>query len=123
MIQSIESLDEVITNSLELSNLMHSNGINMRYLGFVHDNAKETWLKKIVLSEIVARSAKYFLRYDLQESLVNMNLNSLEEALEYQISQVLAWFNRIFGIGPESDSIWRQIFKQAQVNFKCSVSR
>jgi len=31
--------------------------------------------------------------------------------------------NRIVGIGPESDSLWRQIFRQAQTYFKCTINR
>ena len=32
-------LDEIITNSKDLSNLMHGYGVNMRYLGLVLDRA------------------------------------------------------------------------------------
>ncbi len=52
----------------------------MRYLGLVYDHAKETWLKGILLAEIVARSAKYFLRYDLQDSSINLAATSIEHA-------------------------------------------
>ena len=123
LVQEIEGLDRPITNSEELSELLHLAGLNIRYLGIVFDNAKETWLKGILLAEIVARSAKYFLRYDLQDSTINLGASSLEDAFEYQVNQVLGWLNRIFGIGNESESLWRQIFRQAQTYFKCSVSR
>jgi hypothetical protein len=95
----------------------------MRYLGLVYDNSKETWLKGILLAEIVARAAKYFLRYDLQDSSINLAATSIEHANDYQINQVIAWLNRIVGIGPESDSLWRQIFRQAQTSFKCTINR
>jgi hypothetical protein len=48
----------------------------MRYLGLLYDHAKEQWLKSIVLAEIVARAAKYFLRYDLQDSAINLGATS-----------------------------------------------
>jgi hypothetical protein len=44
----------------------------MRYLGLLLDNAKEQWVKSLLLAEIVARSAKCFLRYDLQDSALNL---------------------------------------------------
>lgn len=44
----------------------------MRYLGLLLDNAKEQWVKGLLMAEIVARSAKYFLRYDLQDSALNL---------------------------------------------------
>jgi hypothetical protein len=72
----------------------------MRYLGLAYDNAKENWFKSIILAEIVARSAKYFLRYDLQDSSINLGATSIDHAREYQINQVLGWLNRILGIGP-----------------------
>jgi hypothetical protein len=72
----------------------------MRYLGLLYDHAKEQWLKSIVLAEIVARAAKYFLRYDLQDSAINLGATSSENAREYQVGQVLGWLNRLFGIGP-----------------------
>lgn len=75
------------------------------------------------MAEIVARAAKYFLRYDLQDSALNLAATTSEAAKDYQLGQVLGWLNRLFGIGPESDSLWRQIFRQAQSNFKCNVSR
>lgn len=102
---------------------MHMSGLNIRYLGMLYDNAKEQWLKSILLAEIVARAAKYFLRYDLQDSSLNLAATSIEAARDYQEGQVLGWLNRLFGIGPDSDSLWRQIFRQAQTSFKCSVNR
>lgn len=100
VVQELENLDYVITNSPELSDLLHKAGINMRYLGLLLDHCKEPWLKAIVTSEIIARAAKYFLRYDLQDSLLNLSAGSLREINDYQIGQVLGWINRILGIGP-----------------------
>jgi hypothetical protein len=119
----MESLDRPVANSEELSSLMHMSGLNIRYLGLLYDNAKEQWLKGLLLSEIVARAAKYFLRYDLQDSALNLGATNSEAAREYQVGQVMGWLNRLFGIGPESDSLWRQIFRQAQTSFKCTVNR
>jgi hypothetical protein len=59
---------------------MHSFGLNARYLGLLHDTLKENWLKGMVLAEIIARSAKYFLRYDLQDSTISLGAISLETA-------------------------------------------
>lgn len=35
LVAALENLDEVITNSKDLSKLMHGYGLNMRYLGLV----------------------------------------------------------------------------------------
>lgn len=76
LILEMESLDRPLTNSEELSTLLHHSGLNMRYLGLLFDNAKEQWLKGILLAEIVARAAKYFLRYDLEDSALNLAATS-----------------------------------------------
>jgi hypothetical protein len=40
LVATLENLDEVITNSKDLSSLMHGYGINMRYLGTVLEKSK-----------------------------------------------------------------------------------
>jgi hypothetical protein len=92
-------LDEWFTNSEELSALMHASGINMRYLGILVDLCKEDWLRALLLSEITARAAKYFLRFDMQESAFNLGVDSLERAKDFQKGQVINWLNRLFGVG------------------------
>jgi hypothetical protein len=44
---------------------MHDSGLNMRYLGNFLDLVKAPWLSSILHSEIIARSAKHILRYEL----------------------------------------------------------
>ena len=39
------------------------------------------------------------------------------------MGQVLGWLNRVFGIGAESETLWGQIYRQAQTHFKCSFSK
>lgn len=77
LVEELENLDCTFTNSKELSLLMHSLGINMRYLGSLVELSKRDWLRSMLLSEIVARSAKYILWFDLQESTLNSRVNSL----------------------------------------------
>jgi hypothetical protein len=69
----LENLDETITNSKDISDLMHGYGLNIRYLGLVMEKAKENWIKSILMSEISARCAKYFLKFDLQDCILNLN--------------------------------------------------
>ena len=69
----LENMDETFTNSRELSDLMHEHGINIRHLGMLLEKVKESWLKNMIMAEIAARCAKYFLRFDLQDSLLNLN--------------------------------------------------
>lgn len=52
---------------------MHGYGVNMRYLGLVLERSRETWLRSIVMSEILVRCAKKFLHFDLQNCITNLN--------------------------------------------------
>ena len=81
---------------------MHSSGINMRYLGTMIEKSREQWLQSLLLSEVVARSAKWFLRYDMQETALGLGVDSVERAEEYQKGQVVTWMNKLFGVGLES---------------------
>jgi hypothetical protein len=95
------NLDEVFANSQELSDIMHLYGLNMRYIGQIINftNSNSEWLKSMLMAEVVARAAKYFIKYDLQESTMALKSQSVEESYEFQVGQVIGWLNRIFGVG------------------------
>lgn len=79
LVEDLQNLDCTFTNSEELSSLVHQSGLNMRYLGVLLDLAKSEWLISLLHSEIIARAAKYTLRYELQESM-NMGVDSEQKA-------------------------------------------
>jgi len=56
----------VFTNSQELSNIMHLYGLNIRYVGQLINYTNSDWLKSMLMAEVVARAAKYFIKYELQ---------------------------------------------------------
>lgn len=95
------NLDEVFCNSQELSHIMHLYGLNMRYIGQIINftNSNSEWLKSMLMAEVVARAAKYFIKYDLQESTMALKSQSVEESYEFQAGQVIGWLNRILGVG------------------------
>ena len=77
----------------------------------------------MLMSEVIARSVKYYLKYDLQESIMNVKIESINQARDFQVEQVISWLNRLTGFGSESDSIWMQVSKQAQTSFKTTITR
>ncbi len=95
----LANLDEVFTNSQELSNIMHFYGLNIRYLGQIINYTDSDWLKSMLVAEVVARAAKYFIKYDLQGSTIALQSQSVEESYEFQVAQVIGWLNRILGVG------------------------
>lgn len=102
---------------------MHLNGLNIRYLGQIINFITIDWLKAMLMAEVVARSAKYFIKYDLQESTLALKSQSIEESYEFQMDQVIGWLNRIFGVGRESEGLWSQITRQAAVKYRVNVHK
>ena len=48
---------------------------------------------------MAARAAKYYLRYDLQESSLNLGVDSVKRAHEYQVDLLINWLNKLLGVG------------------------
>jgi len=78
---------------------MHFYGLNIRYLGQIINYTDSDWLKSMLVAEVVARAAKYFIKYDLQGSTIALQSQSVEESYEFQVAQVIGWLNRILGVG------------------------
>ena len=73
-VTSLQNQKEYITNSKELSELIHYIGLNMRNLGVIYKTISQNWLKKIIQAEIIARCLKNFFRFDMQNSVfLNMD--------------------------------------------------
>ena len=66
-IQEIDSLQAYFFNSTELSNYLHSKGINIRYLGHIYEYLQTPFQKQFLLSEIAARTCKTLLRKTVQD--------------------------------------------------------
>lgn len=67
----IEQEEEYFTNSKELAELMHLNGLNIRHLGLVYQRCRLTWFRRILKAEIIARSVKSLFRFDVQNAVLS----------------------------------------------------
>ena len=46
--ETCEKQEEYFTNSKELSNMLHSFGLNVRHLGVIYNQCQQNWLRKIL---------------------------------------------------------------------------
>lgn len=75
------------------------------------------------MSEICARCAKSFLRFDLQDCLLNLSESNVENVYKFQVKQVISFLNKMLGSSQESDTFWKQLNRQSQTYFRVSINR
>ncbi|XP_065830554.1 clustered mitochondria protein homolog isoform X3 [Oscarella lobularis] len=71
IVESMEQLNVVIYDGQWLSSVLHSGGVNIRYMGKlavdIEKNSKLSYVFKIAICEMLGRSAKHILRTELQK--------------------------------------------------------
>jgi hypothetical protein len=101
MVMVCEKQEDYFANSKELSNMMHSFGLNMRHLGLVFRQARQPWLKKILQAELAARCIKIFFRFDMQNCIMNQGerTDPRERQTDREKARVIAFLNILLGNG------------------------
>ncbi|GAM24988.1 hypothetical protein SAMD00019534_081630 [Acytostelium subglobosum LB1] len=91
-----------------LTEIIHREGINVRYLGIVRQHVTDPTLKRILLTEIVARVFKNIIREDLRKKM--KELKSIEADSYIQV--VMDFFNVILGDPThQHEKLWFQDIK------------
>jgi hypothetical protein len=94
-----------VTNSSSLVNSMHQRGINLKFLGLVRSYVKENSdLDALVLSEMVARTTKGFLRSTLRK----VKPAELDNACKVA---VVSYFNLVLGENYAAKYYWTTLVK------------
>ena len=81
-----------------LVNQLHQEGINLRHLGRVFKSTEDAAMKKMLLTEMVARALKHQLRAQMR------TVHSAEETAYENL--VCEFFSTVFGDGFESQYLW-----------------
>ena len=66
----LDNLHVFFYNSEEFSEYLHSKGISIRYLGYIYDQLKMGFQKKIIMSEMAARCCKNLHRKTFQDQII-----------------------------------------------------
>jgi hypothetical protein len=88
---------------------MHRNGINMRYLGQVRYHVKSEHLKKLLMTEMVARAVKHHIRKQMREYSKAPSKSRVKSFNEI----VMNTLNLLFGSASKSFSFWSTEVKQS----------
>ncbi|KAM3144382.1 hypothetical protein pb186bvf_003546 [Paramecium bursaria] len=97
-IQKLELLEYVPCDSLELTEIFHKEGLNIRLIGQVCSGTNLVHIKEMCLSEMIARVCKKVLRNNLADLMKNLKIqitqkfqnNTQSEILEYSLIQELS---------------------------------
>jgi hypothetical protein len=126
-VNKLDLLTSLPIDSYSLTEFLHCQGINMRYLGSMYKLSKCVHVRSLLLTEAVGRSCKLFINQTLRniarrgrgESLVaeQRQRSKIGNFVEHQ-GQILVCkrnalidiFNIIFGAGPHSTSFWESKF-------------
>lgn len=63
----MNNIDFIYVHPKELSQMMHFQGVNMRYLGKIYSKTDDQFMKSCLLSEIMARTIKKLLKMTFQD--------------------------------------------------------
>lgn len=75
------------------------------------------------MSEIIARCAKKYLNFDLQDCTLNLNETNIENVHKFQLKQLVKFLNKMLGNSQETEIFWKQLNRQSQSEFKVSINR
>ena len=107
----VEQEEEYFTNSQELADLVHYQGLNISHLGDIYRHTNLPWLKRILQAEIIARSLKSLFRWDLQSCVyLQKERNPSQQSQEdFARRRAVAFLNVIFGNSEATTGIWKRI--------------
>lgn len=107
-----------------LTQSLHLNGINVRYLGLVRacltdDTEEEKYWRFMLLLEMLARTLKQKIRLILRREMRNLR-QSGEDPYK---GVIIKYLNKVFGNVPESDEYWKKKLKGSlQKKFEGALS-
>ena len=103
--ENLDKLTEKQRKKLNLKQILHENGINLRYMGLVRHHVKNAEIKGKILVEMVARVIKHKIRELMREQMKKWKL-----PLEHNCRQtVIDYLNLIFGSSTESDTHFDEV--------------
>eukprot|EP00375_Theileria_parva_P001668 XP_764342.1 hypothetical protein [Theileria parva strain Muguga] len=102
-----------ITSSWDISNTLHSFGINIRNIGKIYENTDYSALKDLLACEMAARAFKHLWDLELENFIRNKNLN-----LDLIQELFVKMLNDLLGLSLDSLMFWNQyIHPQISIHF------
>jgi hypothetical protein len=99
-------------NSKELSEYVHSRGINVRYLGHIYRYLKTQVQREVVMSELAARCCKTLLRKTVQD----LTLEERVAGKEFN-GKLCDFLNCVLGNTYETAALWKLLSAHSKSYF------
>lgn len=80
--QTLEKKTKLDISALELISKIHYHGVNIRHLGRIRSHVKDEHLRKLILTECVARTVKNCWRKLLRKKMEELKISLLEPYLD-----------------------------------------
>ena len=104
----LNSMEDREVDKLNLKEVLHESGINLRYLGNLRHEVKREDIKQMILVEMVARIIKHELRSKMRQQMRELKL-----PLEHSCREmVIDHLNLVFGKTPESEEHFNHSIKE-----------
>ena len=75
VVSLFENLEEIPLSSRQLKGVLHSHGVNMRYLGRVASQLAQHHIKSLCLTEMIARTAKNLYNEQISKQIRQLHSN------------------------------------------------
>ena len=123
LIGCLEDEEDYFTNSRELALLLHMSGVGLRQLGAVLKACHYDWLRRILRSEMAARSVKGFFRFDMQYCVRQQQdrIEKREVQTHREKERVISFLNLLFGNSESTSRLWRNINVYSEGHFGARV--
>jgi hypothetical protein len=127
LVMKLDSLTSFPLDTYGLTQLLHSHGVNMRYLGDLYYRTRLAHVKDLILCEVIGRSCKIILNQSLKNisrlgraqtviaeqrkrSKFNNYIEHQGKVLHSKLQVILDLFNLVLGSGTDSEEFWRSKF-------------
>jgi Translation initiation factor eIF3 subunit 135/Tetratricopeptide repeat len=115
----LNALDAEARASVDVKAALHSEGVNLRYLGAVRRHVSEEDLRSRLLIEMLARTIKHTLRKKMRQLMRRLRCPL---ASPFR-SMVIRYMNLVFGTSAESAQYWDvKLRRRVRANFPHSLS-
>ncbi|KAJ3327351.1 hypothetical protein HDU93_002021, partial [Gonapodya sp. JEL0774] len=111
VVRALDSLDQIPFDSQSLTEILHRNGVNIRFVGTVADLTKRPFVREMALIEMASRACKHLLRSRLRRQILQFRSMGAKRVDEELATNVVSFFAMV--LNPEkSKRIWDDKLRQ-----------
>lgn len=121
LLQKIKELSDLLNKlevypitPFEMGPILHSFGINIKYIGRIYPNLSQSYVQAVFKTEAAVRAFKVVFAKKMQDTMRQWGTNALEEA-------AMQLLNAFMGRGEDCTQLWKVVSLHSQKYFGLSV--